>query len=173
MRGANQVVEIQRHACAVLDVLLSERIHVMYDQSRMDLIPFDAEITTSVSQYGLTSYLPPSFGGIESLIDPSIESESLATDLSPNRKVFEPFFKRFELDQLFIRPIPGTHRTQAPGLREDYHCKLALREEHPRSDPQLASQTPMLHALFEEVRLHSSNVAVPVFPETNQASNSA
>jgi hypothetical protein len=102
MRRTNQVAEIKSHACPVLNIPLSKRIHVMNDQSRVDLMTLETEITTIISNYCLLTQGTPLSRCIKFLINPSIESEGLATHLSSESQIIESIFERFKLDEFGV-----------------------------------------------------------------------
>src|SRR6202000_150298 len=99
---ADQVLEIERHPCSVLDVLLSDRIHVMNNQTRVNFVAIDTQITAVVSDDGFLAQRSPFPRHVEPLIDPAIESERLAADFASNGEVLKPFLKGFQLNQFGI-----------------------------------------------------------------------
>jgi len=90
-RRANEIVEIQRHATAVFEICLRDRIHMVNDQVRMNLTTFNSEVASVVSDNRIASQSSPCLRTVESLIDPTIESERFATDFASNRQVLESF----------------------------------------------------------------------------------
>ena len=93
---ANQVVKIQSTSRSVQDVLFVDRVHVVHDNSIMNLMSFDSEITTFISRYDVVTKATPFTGCIELLIDPTITAEGRTAYFSTNGKVVEPFFERFQ-----------------------------------------------------------------------------
>ncbi len=142
VRGANQVLGIESHASAVLDIPLCDRIHVMNDESRVDLMTLDAEITTFISYDDISTKSAPSLGRIKPLVNPAVESERVATDLTPDREVLKPLLERFQFDQFGISSNLGTHRTLGPLPPGDFRYMLASHGEHRRSETLLAFPTP-------------------------------
>ena len=79
---------------------MRDRIHVMYDQTRIDLTTGDPQITTLVANDGITTETTPFSRCVETLIDPAVVTERLTADLSIDPQVSVPIFERIELDQL-------------------------------------------------------------------------
>jgi hypothetical protein len=58
---------------------------MMNNQTRMNFVSVDAQVATVVSQYDTTAQFAPSFGCVEALIDPAIETEGLTSHLTVQR----------------------------------------------------------------------------------------
>lgn len=71
------------------DVRLPKRIHVMNDQTNMNLVTDHSKIARIVSDNDVSTKLTPLSRLIELLIDPSVEAEGLMTDFALQSKVFE------------------------------------------------------------------------------------
>lgn len=75
----------------------------MVDQdSVVNLVALEAEITTEVSRNSLSSGLTPNIGLVETLVHPSMSSECWFEELSFERKVVETLLERVELEHLVI-----------------------------------------------------------------------
>jgi hypothetical protein len=81
---------------SVHDVYLTKGIHVMNNQTNVDVIAFYAKIAPLVSNNDSLPKLPPLSRSVELLIDPTIETERLMTDFALQRKVFESLFECFQ-----------------------------------------------------------------------------
>lgn len=69
----------------------------------MNVMSWHSQITTFVSIDDEASCLLPLTRPVESLIDPSIESERRRTNLTSQRQVGESIFERFNASKLGVR----------------------------------------------------------------------
>lgn len=59
------------------------RIHVMDDESVVDLVPLNPKVAPHVSRYDLVAELTPLAGRVEPLVEITIEPEGRSTDFAP------------------------------------------------------------------------------------------
>lgn len=74
----------------------------MDDKLRVNIVPSDSEIARFVSKDRSLAKLAPFTRGVELLVDPSVESESLTTNLTSQREIIKALLECFELDELGI-----------------------------------------------------------------------
>lgn len=79
------------------DVTYTHRIHVMNDDTVVNLIPINTQVTTIVTGDDVVTNLSPLSRRVELLVDPTIETESRFTNLSSERQILESLFERFAL----------------------------------------------------------------------------
>jgi hypothetical protein len=81
----------------------------MNHKSRVNLETLYPEIAAAITKDDVVSNLPPFSGGIEFLIDPSIESEGLCADLPPQCEITKAVLELLDLSKLGIAPKPLAH----------------------------------------------------------------
>jgi hypothetical protein len=99
---ADQELEIERMLSSVDDVLFDKRIHVMNDELCVNIVTIHTEIACLISKNCFLAKLSPFARRVEPLIDPSVETERLTTDLAFQREVLESFLEGFEPNELGI-----------------------------------------------------------------------
>lgn len=67
----------------------------MNNQTGVNVVSLNTEITSFISENDFVTKRTPFSRCVKPLINPSIESERLASDLSSQREVFESVFERF------------------------------------------------------------------------------
>jgi hypothetical protein len=119
---ANQILKIECHGRPVLEISLRNRIHVMHDQTRVNLSSGDTQITTLISNDGVSAKMTPLSRCIELLVDPTIVSERLAADLPLDSQVLVSILEGVVLNKFGVRSNQGTHRTRRLRLQELGQC---------------------------------------------------
>jgi len=82
VRGADQELRIECVISSVNNIALTKRIHVMDDQSLVNITPRYAEIARFISNDYLPTKLSPLSRPVKLLIDPPVETEGLVTNNS-------------------------------------------------------------------------------------------
>src|SRR4051794_8575662 len=102
MRGTDQELRINYQSLTTHQVQLRQWIHVMHQQTMVDLMTGNAQITALVTcDDGFSSQLPLS-GPIELLIHPPIETEGLLAHIAFEVEILEAFLKRLNASQLRV-----------------------------------------------------------------------
>lgn len=94
MRSGDQKFRIENPRLATFKIFRPNGIHVMNHQPIMDLVSGNSKITGLVSEYHEVPNSQPLSGSIESLIDPSIESESSFPHFTRQFEVVVALFER-------------------------------------------------------------------------------
>ena len=76
-----------------LDVLGSNRIHVVNEKIAVNLVTIDSEIAAVVAKDDESSNILPLLRSIEPLVDPTVEPEGGSSDLSTKREILKTFLE--------------------------------------------------------------------------------
>jgi hypothetical protein len=87
MGGSDEKIRIQKRILTSDYVVDNDWIHVMYQESVVDLIPFYTQIAAVITHDDVISKLFPLSRSVETLIQPTIEAECGHSDLSTNGKI--------------------------------------------------------------------------------------
>lgn len=161
---ADEVLRVERVVRPMSDVIFCKWIHVMYDQTVMNLVSRDSKIATFVSQDDGSASILPRTRRVEALIHPSVETEGRLADFTSQSEVFVSLDERSELTELAIRPKPRTHRTQAHLPPENFRCMPSSPPKRLGSKLRYASLIPLPRVWSQARQLRSSVAAVQVFP---------
>ena len=98
----NQIIRVENKIIRVLEVLRRDRVNVMNQDSVMNVVAFNSQITTMIFCDYVLSKLLPLRGSIESLIEVSVKPKSWVPNRSWKLQVVETILKGFELTKLRI-----------------------------------------------------------------------
>lgn len=84
----------------MLYCLLSNWVHVMNHQPRIDLVTRNSQVATVVTSNDESSNLHPFLGLVEPLIDPAIEAERVLADLAAQLEIPIALFERVQTNKL-------------------------------------------------------------------------
>lgn len=87
MRSRNQKFRIQQEIAFLLDILKRYWIHVVNEDSPVNLITFDTEIAAIVSENYFVSNVLPLLGSVEYLIKISIEPKGILSNRSTQSQI--------------------------------------------------------------------------------------
>lgn len=96
-RRGDKELRIDKRQIPLQNIDLRDWVHVMDDDSTVDLIALDAQITAIVSDNNLVSSLSPLSRAVKALIDPSIEPKGGCSYNTTEREVLKALFVCFEL----------------------------------------------------------------------------
>jgi hypothetical protein len=82
LAGSDQILRIYDRLGTVDKILHSKRIHVMNQQSSMNLVTFDAQIATHVTKDHFLARTTPCARLVKLLIQISVETERLLSDVA-------------------------------------------------------------------------------------------
>src|SRR3954453_6280682 len=89
--GNNEELRIENPFFTVLNIPSCHRVHVMNQKIVSELVSRNAQITTIVSENNKVTHAPPLGRLIESLIKPSIVSESRFANLTSQAQIVKAF----------------------------------------------------------------------------------
>src|SRR5690606_26512569 len=123
--GCDEILGVENVGITVYEVFDGHRIHVMNDDSIVDLVVFCAEVTSEVASDDFLSHLSPLHRPIERLVEIALVSEGLCSDRASKGQISEPFLERVEPIKLRVR---SNHRRLPHPERstERNHGKLRL-----------------------------------------------
>lgn len=90
--ATDQKIGIQDVRIEEFDLVRSNRVHVVNKNTTVDFIAFKAQITAIIARNDLISNSFPLHGLVKTLIQITIESESLAPDSATDSQVIVPIF---------------------------------------------------------------------------------
>jgi len=94
----DQELGIEDAHVSLENVFGSNWIHVMNDNSFMNLVSFNSKITTKISSDYIAANVTPFFGNIERLVKPTIASKCNIANAATKSKVSVSFFELLELN---------------------------------------------------------------------------
>jgi hypothetical protein len=104
--GSDKKFGIDDRKITMKNIVLRDWIHMVDNDSTMDLIARNTEITPVISDNNRVSSMSPFSRAIKALIDPSIEPKGTCSYNTTEREVLKTFFVCFEPCKLRITPIP-------------------------------------------------------------------
>lgn len=100
--GGDKILWIQDKRRPIDDVLHGDRIHVVDHQPSMDLIASHAQIASVVSKNNDVSNVSPFGRSVKPLVDPSIRTKGLFTNLATKVEIAEALFECLEPSKLSV-----------------------------------------------------------------------
>lgn len=92
VRATYQKIGIQYVRIKEFDLIRSNRVHVVNEDTTIDFVPLKTKIAAIVARYNLISNPFPLHGLVKTLIQITIETKSLASDSATDSQVIVPVF---------------------------------------------------------------------------------
>lgn len=92
VRATYQKIGIQYVRIEEFNLLRSNRVHVMNEDTTIDFVPLKTKIAAIIARYDLVSDSFPLSGLVKTLIQITIEPESLISNTTADSQVIVPIF---------------------------------------------------------------------------------
>src|SRR5438477_8690745 len=102
MGCGDKILWIQSKRRPIDNVLHGDWIHMVNHQPPMDLIARNTQVASVVPQNNDIANASPLERAIEPLVDPSVRTKSLCTNLAAKIEIVEAFFERWNTSQLSV-----------------------------------------------------------------------
>lgn len=87
-----QKIRVQDVRIEEFDLIRSNRVHVVNDDTTIDFVPLKTKITAIIARYDLISDSFPLIGLVKTLIQITIEPKSLISNAAADSQVIVPIF---------------------------------------------------------------------------------
>lgn len=117
MGSCDQELWIEDVVIGMDDVVSHHWVHVVNVETIVNLIALYTQVTAFVSDDNEVTNLLPLPRPVELLVDPSVETEGLSTDVATKLEVLEAVYERLNPSKFGVRPNRSSRLQHCPPTR--------------------------------------------------------